>query len=198
MLTTEPRVINDKDTIIPNLLVEIRSFPFQYINLTSYEEILTWTQHHNECSLVLQSGSSLSLSLRLLKLAGCFPMSSEAQMPMNYWDKRFIFVRVLVDLIAQASQQTQTHNSSYVDAVSFLLQCITDIIQYEPSSHGSSELTMLMQEILNLFNICYPSQAFVMSLCSSFLSCLSQSDNCPKICIATIKAGIFIKLFYQM
>jgi hypothetical protein len=48
----------------------------------------------------------------------------------NYWDKRFIFVRVLVDLIAQASQQTQTHNSSYVDAVSFLLQCITDIIQY--------------------------------------------------------------------
>ena len=39
-------------------------------------------------------------------------------------------MRLVVELVASASQQKDTHTSSYGDVIAFMLQCVVDIVVY--------------------------------------------------------------------
>lgn len=94
-----------------------------------------------------------------------------------------------------------------------MIQSIVDIVLYgmnftptnvttftvEPASSSSTLLVSLLQEVLNIFNTCHPSETFVSSLCMHINACLSELPSAQMICLPTISAGYFmitaIKMF---
>lgn len=109
-----------------------------------------------------------------------------------------------------ASQYKETHSNSYSDVISFILQTLIDTIVFGKTTHNTYSYTyfysciepeslatinpvLLLQEALNLFNTCHPSEPFVSSLVSHVTDCLDQLPNAPRLHLPTVTAGTSIK-----
>jgi hypothetical protein len=76
MLTSDSDIMRNEDTTIPEVMADAQNFHWNYIDSKTYDDILEWQSAHCEPGMVLRAGSSLSLSLRLLKAAAGFPAAS--------------------------------------------------------------------------------------------------------------------------
>ncbi|XP_019856290.1 PREDICTED: ectopic P granules protein 5 homolog [Amphimedon queenslandica] len=192
MLAAEPEIMNNKDSHVPQLISDAKSFDFHYIDLKTYQDILEWQKNNCTPSSILQAGSSLSLALRLLKAAGSFPLNSTSKpltLHKDGWDKRYSYMRMLVEIISTSSQHKETHTSSYSDIVSFMMHTLIDTVVFEPESLSTMNPVILLQEMINMFNTCHPSDQFISNLISHVTDCLDQLPNASRLHLPTITAA---------
>jgi len=64
MLAAEKGVMEQTDTVIPDMMAEAHSFHWEYIDAKTYQDILDWQKSHCDATMVLHTGSCLSLALR--------------------------------------------------------------------------------------------------------------------------------------
>lgn len=59
------------------------------------------------------------------------------------WEKRYAFLRLLVELLSSASQQKNTQSTSYADIITFLMQTVLDIVVFGKCVHNIGFITSL-------------------------------------------------------
>jgi hypothetical protein len=155
MLAAEHDIMR-KETVLPELMAEAQSYQWQYIDCKTYSDILDWQRGHCDPGMVLQTGSSLSLSLRLLKAAAGFPSSDGArpQLHPETWQKRYGFIEAIVYLISQASHKLEHQKGEYSGAVSYLFQTVLELSDRDSPDHTPQHITHLLQIVLSLFSTC--------------------------------------------
>lgn len=48
----------------------------------------------------------------------------------NGWEKRYSFIRLVVELVTRASHHKETHTLSYTEIIAFLIQTVVDVSVY--------------------------------------------------------------------
>ena len=64
----------------------------------------------------------------------------------------------------------------------------------EPESLSTINPVILLQEMINMFNTCHPSNQFISKLISHVTDCLDQLPNASRLHLPTITAGNFYYL----